>query len=793
MRGRLVLGAFLIASPVVAAGPPDIAGMWTVHQTVAGNTVDRECTFVQTWTTVTGTCKDGGKDVSIAGRIDGATVAWQFGSDFNGTALTLKYTGTLNETGTVAGSVEVAPFSVTGEFSARRAGSAAQSASPVVAKAGANADPLFNAPFIDKDEWRQVPVRHRYVHGGFTGTEARFSFYFPEKDRYQRRFFQFITPAPASENLAQQATGVEDVLSFAVMEGGYLVETNEGGLKAIAGDQTIPGYRVNAASAEYSRVLAAEMYGPHRPFGYAFGGSGGGFKTISGFENTDTWDGVVPFVIGSPMALPNVFTVRVLAQRVLKDKFAAILDAIEPGGSGDMYAGLDAEQRAALREVTKMGFPPKGWFNYQTLGQGAFTVMFPIVRMMDGKYFTDFWTQPGYEGADPGSGVSRARVQYATTVKRLMKVGDLEVKAAMGGVDTAWQRLKADFPIGYELESVPPTDLDGAFLVVKSGKDAGQSFQIGKVVGKMVFVAFNPFGGDPEVPKNLAPGDQVQIDNSDLLAAQFYHRHQVPTPDFYVWDQFRGADGKPLFAQRPMLLGPMLTGAGSVQSGRFKGKMIVLASLMDQDALPWQADWYRTKVKDALGDRLDERFRLYFTENAIHADGDKIANPTHTVNYLGTLHQAIHDLSAWVEKGAVPPPSTQYRVVDGQIVVPSTAAERHGLQPVVHLSVNGGVRADVAAGAPCRFDAEAEMPPNTGTLVSMDWDFEGTGTFPDVHPVRPSQENASGTKVTLTATHAFAKPGTYFAIVRATSQRIGQTATPFGRIQNIARVRVVVQ
>jgi hypothetical protein len=71
--------------------------------------------------------------------------------------------------------------------------------------------------------------------------------------------------------------------------------------------------------------------------------------------------------------------------------------------------------------------------------------------------------------------------------------------------------------------------------------------------------------------------------------------------------------------------------------------------------------------------------------------------------------------------------------------------------------------------------------------------FEGTGTFPDVHPVTPSQENASGTKVTLTATHAFAKPGTYFAIVRATSRRTGQTETPFGRIQNIARVRVVVQ
>ena len=28
-------------------------------------------------------------------------------------------------------------------------------------------DPRFGAPFIDVDEWRDQPVRHRYVHGCF--------------------------------------------------------------------------------------------------------------------------------------------------------------------------------------------------------------------------------------------------------------------------------------------------------------------------------------------------------------------------------------------------------------------------------------------------------------------------------------------------------------------------------------------------------------------------------------------------------------------------------------------------
>jgi len=41
-------------------------------------------------------------------------------------------------------------------------------------------DPKLKEPYIDVDEWRDKPVRHRYVHGGFKGTTARFAFYFAE-------------------------------------------------------------------------------------------------------------------------------------------------------------------------------------------------------------------------------------------------------------------------------------------------------------------------------------------------------------------------------------------------------------------------------------------------------------------------------------------------------------------------------------------------------------------------------------------------------------------------------------
>jgi hypothetical protein len=143
-------------------------------------------------------------------------------------------------------------------------------------------DPYFAQPYIDTDEWRDAPVRHRYVHGGFKGTQTRFSFYFPPKEQYQGRFFQHITPVPDNENLAHKGPLNADNKIAAAFEGGaYFVETNGGGkfdlgkVATMKYDPTISAYRANAASAAYSRSIALRVYNTtRRPFGYAYGGSG---------------------------------------------------------------------------------------------------------------------------------------------------------------------------------------------------------------------------------------------------------------------------------------------------------------------------------------------------------------------------------------------------------------------------------------------------------------------------------------------------------------------------------------
>lgn len=658
-------------------------------------------------------------------------------------------------------------------------------------------DTLFQDPYVDIDEMREKPIHHHYIHGGFKGTDTRFSFYFPEKSQYQGRFFQHITPVPDNENLAQkEGSPEENKIGFAFESGAYFVETNGGGAQnlGVAGG-TITAYRANAASAQYSRVVAARIYGPHRPFGYAYGGSGGGFRTIGSIENTKgVWDGVVPYVIGSTMAMPNVFTVRIHAMRVLWDKFPQIIDAVDAGGSGDPYAGLNDEERSALHEVTSMGFPPQSWFGYKTMGVHGFAAIYPIIQMMDRKYFADFWTVPGYLGANPPESLLRARIRHDATISgavsatAAMKAG-VVLRRPDGGVDTAFLNGGgADTIVGFRLSSPPPeSNFLGGDLIIKSGAAAGKSLQIREVHGDLIVLGSN----DETLVTSIKPGDQVKLDTSDFLAAQTYHRHQVPGPDFPEWNQFRKADGTPIYPQRPMLIGPLLvqSTAGSLETGKINGKMIVAASLWDREAYPWQADWYRKRVEQQMGDRFNDTFRLWYTDHALHGDETNQEDPTRTVSYLGLLEQALRDLSAWVEKGTPPPASTEYKVIDGQVVVPSSASERKGIQPVVHLNANGKARAEVAVGKPVTLTATIELPPNTGKIIGAEWDFEDRGKFAPAKSLKSSL----GGQVHLRMTHAFSKPGTYFTTLRVISQREGDKSTPYARIQNLDRVRVVVK
>jgi hypothetical protein len=669
-------------------------------------------------------------------------------------------------------------------------------------------DPRFNQPYIDVREWRDEPAdapvfpggittqhgggapvkaRHLYVHGGFTGTDAKFPFCFPPKEQYQGRFFQATHQLLAGE----EATARN--VAFALASGGYSVQTNMGGAENPRSpeessnprfDTTIRGYRVNAAAAKFSRVVAADMYGPHRTYGYLYGGSGGAYQTVSSAEMTiGVWDGFVPYVMGSPQSIPNCFTVRVNALRVLKDKWGSIIDAIEPGGSGDPYAGLNDEERAALEEATRMGFPPRAWFNYVPQGGGPLVLVASYVPVLDPTFLDDFWRKPGYLGTDPTSSVRAARIQHEATVVEVIPGRRKQLK----------------------LSSVPTGDLTGADVIVTSGAAAGKTASLGRVASDgrgQVGLVFESVGdtiditADPTVADSIQAGDEVRIDNSRFLALQTYHRHQFPPdnldfdyPDVYGY--FRNPDGTPKYPQRGVDIGAAgtLGSTGQIPTGRFNGKMIVVECLLDGDALPWQADWYRKKVEAVEGPHVDEKYRLWYVDNAQHTDPTTETQQTHAVAYSGTVQYALRELSAWIEQGIAPPPTSEYRVQDGQVHVPARAAERKGIQPVVDLKVNGGESAEVAVGEAVTLTAEVAVPPAPGRVVSAKWDFEGAGTYPDAADI----DDPTSETVQVTTTHAFSQSGTYFPALRVASQREGDATTPFARSLNLGRVRVVVK
>jgi hypothetical protein len=667
--------------------------------------------------------------------------------------------------------------------------------------AGDSMDPLFTEPFIDVDEWRDKPERHRYVHGGFKATQLRFSMYFPPKERYAGRFFHPVMHIAGNENAAfGRLAGMDgDSLGFAFASGGYLVESNMGSL-TMAGPEDVTNWRASAATAQYSRQLAQQMYGGGRPYGYVYGGSGGAFKSTACAEHTQgVWDGAVPFIAGSPIAIPNVFTVQAHALRVLDGKFEGIVDALEPGGSGDMYAGLNDEQREALQEVTRMGFPPRAWFAHERVSISYTGVFASIIYQLlngDPGYANDFWTKPGYLGTNPPPSLQAARVQHKSTLTGMITTGEAKT---MGLPVSIAAGTRNEAPSAIRLANLPQKRLEGAYITIKSGAAAGQRMMITGVAKDLVMIGFS----DTQIPTlaQMRAGDEVEIDNSIYLAVQTFHRHQMPAPEFYVWEQFHNPDGSPKYVQRPLLPGYRTREAlDRVQSGRFSCKMIVMECLMDEAAYPWQADWYRNRVREHFGAKIDDSYRLWYVDHAMHvspgsylavSEGGNI-NPgyssvdAHIISYSGILQQALRDTVAWAEKGIAPPQSTTYQMQDGQVIVPPTASERKGIQPVVTLTVNGGVRADIRVGQSAKFEAVAEAPTDTGSIVLAQWDFDGGGAFPEHSNVAPKS------KITVSTTHTFTKPGTYFPVVRVASHRNGDTKTSYALARNLARVRVVV-
>ena len=231
------------------------------------------------------------------------------------------------------------------------------------------------------------------------------------------------------------------------------------------------------------------------------------------------------------------------------------------------------------------------------------------------------------------------------------------------------------------LASLPPGTHDYTndfHLHILTGAGAGKRVKIGMVDTNTNTITFGG-GEDPAVVNMIAVGDQVRsrtrcFSRSRPITATRFRTTTMSSEAFrgvatlYGWDQFRNPDGTPKYPQRPApLVGPVgnYNSAGSVSTGHFHGptKVIVAQSVMDIDAFPWCADWYRGCVKadkEAQGQSLDDHFRLWFTDHAQHTGRWRTPAPGRSATGA-CWSRALRDLEAWAEQGVPPPASTQLR------------------------------------------------------------------------------------------------------------------------------------
>lgn len=649
-------------------------------------------------------------------------------------------------------------------------------------------DKQFTKPYIDKEEHSEKG--YLYIHGGFEGTMLKFSFFFPKKENYQGRFFQYLPPVQGSEDAALEKSGIEDRIDFAIKHGGYFVESNMGVVPfAPLSDPTII-YRSSACVAEYSREVAKRLYGDHRPYGYVYGGSGGSFKTFACIENTEVWDGAAPYVIGTPYSIPNSFTIRTHAKRVLRRAFPYIKDFVEPCGitKEQLYEKLNDEEREVLEEVTRFGFPMYDWFMYDKLDDGSLPIFIMMLKGFDPEYYVDFWEKPGYLGYDKTNSVNRDRIKFTAEVKAISVPGiKNEDVSGLTGVDEAWKRSKVSLDgKAYILtdKSFEKYDyLDGVYVTVKSG--AAACYKMVMQTAENNVAILEPFFGATDFTEKLSlvkAGDTVEFDNSDYLALQSYHRHQVPPiGECANWNVYRNEDGTPKYPQREKQYGPQVAygGCGNLQSGEFgKCKVISIVALMDESSLTWPTDWYRQKLKKARGDDKPY-YRVWYIDKSLH--GELSPDETHLVSYHGALFEALLSVVEWVEKGIEPCQSSVYSLNEGVITVPETARNRCGVQPVVTLKANGRKRAEVKKGEKVSFTAEYDLPVNAGKVIKVEWCFDG------VHFI----DSKSFDESSASAEYTYDKSGEHFAVVRVIANRRGNDF--YTNIYNIDRARVVVK
>lgn len=121
---KRILSLLALSSSVMlfAQAQPTVPGTWTVTGDVQGYPLSETCVFTQTKDKMTGSCTDSdGKVRDTTVTVTDKKVVFSHAGEYQGSDLTLTYSGTLNDKGELAGDIDVQPLNYQGSFTAKKA------------------------------------------------------------------------------------------------------------------------------------------------------------------------------------------------------------------------------------------------------------------------------------------------------------------------------------------------------------------------------------------------------------------------------------------------------------------------------------------------------------------------------------------------------------------------------------------------------------------------------------------------------------------------------------------------
>jgi hypothetical protein len=670
-------------------------------------------------------------------------------------------------------------------------------------------DPAYNADtfVVDKTEQLtfQVPggplIPYTQITGHFPATNTPtslppgvlqdptlfrqdYEFRFPAKEYFKSRSFQSEHPSGGGR--------VDNQMAFT--NGAYSIRW-----ASASAPNAVNTIRHEAAAAKVGYALAQKLYGPTgKIYNYIWGCSGGGIVAIGHAENvTGVWDGVQPQCMGlTGVSTYHSFHWQALyTMAIPQEKRDAIAKAAAPGGTGEIYAGLNEEEKDVLNEFLSAGYPlPIIGNHFKSLTP----LVDPIdIRLADPTYEVDFWTKPGYAGTNPPNYLKAAHVDGQATITgitrdakgvptaiqfdpatlpKLGTIGDNYLEYFVYGPDGKTRIIDPERRVGTPTEQRPRFTLAGKL------DPATATLVLSGLEFKTYGGSDTPIPNDPILLNALKVGGKIRVNNNFILAMYFYPRYSN-IPGIRSYDQYRNADGTPKYPQRKDLSvlawAQYRTIGARLETGDIKTKTMIIEGRSDNLSWPIINASYAEMIQRTLGPaKADQMMRFYLHDNGRHALGG--GEP-------GVFQQSVQDLMAWAEKGVAPPPSTSYVIRNGQVIPPDDAAARGGLQPVMKLTVNGSQRAEVRVNQPVNLAAKLEMPPKTGQIVQYKWTVDGK----DDAAVVVSEPKPL---VNVARSLSFDKPGTYLVRLTVNGQRDGLLDPPNQTLmQNFQDVQVVVQ